>query len=80
VNTGQPKSQLGLTGNYMKINNQNLTQHASCEVYVDTAPVNRHGQLTPHAAALRCRCHNKWLKWISQSELDQLSQLDVDFE
>lgn len=66
-------------GNVMKINSKILANHQTCEVYVDTAPTNRHGQpITTHAAALRCRCHNTWLKWVSVEELEQLNHLDVE--
>jgi hypothetical protein len=60
----------------MNIHPRLYNQHCNCDVYVDIFPKNKQGQLiTAHAGALRCRTHNKWLKWISMQELGQLQDL-----
>lgn len=60
----------------MNIHPTIFKRHAQCDVYIDIFPRNKRGELvTTHAGALRCRNHNKWLKWVSLRELGQLQNL-----
>jgi len=60
----------------MKIDPRTYQRHENCDVYIDIFPKNKRGELiTLHAGALRCRNHNKWLKWVSAQELGQLQDL-----
>jgi hypothetical protein len=48
-------------------------RHLNHDVYVDQFPRTRRGQLViKHAAALRCRTCNKWIKWLSLKDLARL--------
>lgn len=65
-----------IKGKPMNIHPTIYQRHCKCDVYIDIFPQNKHGELiTVHAGALRCRNHNKWLKWVSVQEINQLQHI-----
>lgn len=64
----------------MNIDSHILSKHENHAVYIDTNPLDKNGKLVQHYAALRCLECNKWLKWLSKSESQQLEQMGVSYD
>jgi len=54
-----------------------LEKHSNHSVYVDTNPLDKRGNFTKHHAALRCLECERWLKWLSKQEAQQLEAMGV---
>ena len=57
-------------------NTPHITRHCNCDIYVDIFPKDKKGNtVIKHAASLRCRTHNMWIKWLTLQELADLEDL-----
>jgi hypothetical protein len=60
----------------MKLSNSLLNKHENCPIrVVHNYTPKKSKTNTINRPALVCACHNKWIKWLSVTEADEIESL-----